>query len=101
MNTIRSFLLLAAALVLLSGCSTFPDAGFDYEPASDEEIAAVAVSRLNSDIMTGRATLSVSVLNGRATLYGTVPDPVTRERAIQILQGSPGIQEVRDHTRRQ
>ncbi len=49
--------------------------------------------------MTGRATLSVSIDNGFATLYGTVPNQATRQRALQILEGTPGISDIRDRTR--
>ena len=101
MNKIHHLSILAVLLLLFSGCAMLQEDAFDFDPGSDEGIAAAAASRLNSDGMTARATLSVNVENGRATLYGTVPDPVTRERAIQILQGTPGVIDVRDHTRRQ
>jgi hypothetical protein len=43
------------------------------DPTTDDGIAAIAASRLNSDPMTARAVLSVTVDNGLAILYGTVP----------------------------
>jgi len=70
------------------------------ELVSNEGVTAIANSRLNDDFMTGRATLSVTVVDGLATLYGTVPDEATRQRAIQILENSPGVFEVLDRTRR-
>ncbi|NLG34475.1 MAG: BON domain-containing protein [Lentisphaerae bacterium] len=94
-------LFLAMALSVLCGCTVLQDAAYDQNPVTDVEIAALAMSRLNNDVMTGRATLSVGVQNGLATIYGSVPDHVTRERAIQIVQGTLGVTGVRDHTRRQ
>ena len=35
-----------------------------------------------------------------ATLYGTVPNEMTRQRAIQILKDTPGIFDVLDRTRK-
>ena len=96
-----SIILLSAALLsLLMGCASLQDAIYDQDPITDEEVASYAVSRLNNDAMTARATLSVGIQNGIATLYGTVPDDATRERAIQLVRGSPGVIDVRDHTRR-
>ena len=92
--------LLLAALLSWSGCAALEGQDLAAEPTSDDGIAAVANSRLNDDFMTGRATLSVTVVDGLATLYGTVPDEATRQRAIQILENSPGVFEVLDRTRR-
>lgn len=92
-------ILAAAALLALSGCAAWEGQDFSVDPTSDEGITAIANSRLNEDSMTARATLSASVENGLATLYGSVPDQATRQRAIQILTGTPGIFDVLDHTR--
>lgn len=94
-------LILTAILTLFvfSGCAGLSDADWDH-PTSDDDIAALASSRLNNDAMVARATLSVTVENGMAKLYGTVPDQVTRQRALQILEGTPGIFDVMDRTRR-
>ena len=91
--------LLAGSLALLAGCAALQGQNLTDEPVTDEGIAALANSRLNEDGMTGRATLSADVENGLATLYGTVPDAATRQRATQILLGTPGIFEVLDRTR--
>ena len=93
------YLLLAGGLALLAGCAALQGQDLTDEPVTDDGIAAVANSRLNEDVMTGRATLSTDVENGLATLYGTVPDAATRQRATQILLGTPGIFEVLDRTR--
>jgi len=97
--------LFCSALVLLiivaGGCTALQDYGFSPDPNSDEGIAASANSRLNSDSMTARATLSVSVQAGKAYLYGAVPDDATRERALQLVIATPGITMVEDRTRRQ
>lgn len=97
----KTSLILTVLLVLFifSGCAGLSGADWEH-PTSDDDIAALASSRLNNDAMIARATLSVSVDNGMATLYGTVPDQVTRQRALQILEGTPGIFDVMDRTRR-
>ena len=90
--------LIAAALLVLSGCAALQGQDISNNPVSDEGIASIANSRLNDDSMTARATLSVTVENGLATLYGTVPDEAVRQRAIQILAGTDGIFDVLDRT---
>ncbi|MGD9613749.1 MAG: BON domain-containing protein [Kiritimatiellia bacterium] len=92
--------LVLAGLLACSGCAALEGRDLAAEPTSDEGIAAVATSRLNDDSMVGRATLSVVVDNGLATLYGTVPDEAARQRALQIVRGTPGIFDVLDRTRK-
>jgi osmotically-inducible protein OsmY len=93
-----SLSILAACLVL-SGCAALEGQDLGDDPVSDEGITSIASSRLNNDVLVARATLSVTVDNGLATLYGMVPDEATRRRAIQILEGTPGIFDVLDRTR--
>ena len=93
-------LVLSAVLGLSASCALIQGQDLSDDPVSDDGIASIANSRLNDDAMVARATLSVTVDNGLAVLYGTVPDEVTRQRAIQILQGTPGIFDVLDRTRR-
>lgn len=99
----RWFSILAAtsvALFIFSGCAALQGQDVGDDPVTDEGIASIATSRLNGDPMTARAMLSVEVDNGLATLYGNVPNEATRQRAIQILEGTDGIFEVLDRTRR-
>ncbi len=88
------------AWAMLSGCATFQDDPFANEPETDEGVAALASSRLSSDPMTGSATLKVGVDEGLAILYGTVPNEATRQRALRILETTPGVYEVLDQTRK-
>ena len=60
--------LLATGLALLAGCAALQGQNLTDEPVTDEGIAALANSRLNDDVMTGRATLSADVEDGLATL---------------------------------
>ena len=101
MNLMSRFLPLAVVLIMsVTGCAVL-DGGDPYadEPATDKDAAALAISRLNNDSMVSRATLSVTVDGGLGILYGTVPDAATRQRALQILQDTPGVYEVLDRTR--
>ncbi len=99
MKKINIFLPLVAMLVL-SGCAILQHQDLSDDPISDDGIASIAASRLNSDSMTAPATLSVRVENGLAFLYGTVPNEAVRQRAIQILEGTAGIFEVLDETQK-
>ena len=64
----KTSLILTVLLVLFifSGCAGLSGADWEH-PTSDDDIAALASSRLNNDAMIARATLSVSVDNGMAT----------------------------------
>lgn len=100
MKNLLYALVLSAFLGLLAGCAIIQGQDLSDDPTSDEGITAIANSRLNSDAMVAQATLNVTVENGMAVLYGVVPDEATRQRAIQILQGTDGIFDVLDRTRR-
>ena len=100
MKTMFRVLVLSAVLSLPAGCAMLQGEDLSNDPTSDDGIASIANSRLNNDAMVAQATLSVTVDNGQAVLYGTVPDEATRQRAIQILEGTPGIFDVLDRTRR-
>lgn len=92
--------LILAALLAWSGCAALEGQDLAAEPTSDEGVAAVANSRLNDDTVVGRAMLSVTVDNGLAILYGTVPDEATRQRALHVVRGTPGVYDVLDRTRK-
>ena len=92
--------LMLAALLAWSGCAALEGQDLAAEPTSDEGVAAVANSRLNDDTVVGRAMLSVTVDNGLAILYGTVPDEATRQRALHVVRGTPGVYDVLDRTRK-
>ena len=92
--------LLMAALLAWSGCAALEGQDLSAEPTSDDGVAAVANSRLNDDAVVGRAMLSVTVDNGLAILYGTVPDEAARQRALHVVRGTPGVYDVLDRTRK-
>ena len=92
--------LILAALLAWSGCAALEGQDLAAEPTSDEGVAAVANSRLNDDAVVGRAMLSVTVDNGLAILYGTVPDEAARQRALHVVRGTPGVYDVLDRTRK-
>ena len=92
--------LILAALLAWSGCAALEGQDLSAEPTSDEGVAAVANSRLNDDTVVGRAMLSVTVDNGLAILYGTVPDEAARQRALHVVRGTPGVYDVLDRTRK-
>lgn len=90
----------ALALALAAGCAMLENAGWgEPDPSTDAGIQAAAMDGLSRDRMTAEANLLVTVENGMATLTGSVPNEAVRQRAIQILERTDGIFEVRDHTR--
>ncbi len=96
------FLRTVAALVLAlaAGCAMLENAGWgEPDPSTDAGIQNAAMDGLSRDRMTAEANLLVTVENGMATLTGSVPNEAVRKRAIQILERTDGIFEVRDHTR--
>lgn len=92
--------LILAALLAWSGCAALDGQDLSAEPTTDEGIAAIANSRLNDDAVVGRDMLSVTVDNGLAILYGTVPDEASRQRALHVVRGTPGVYDVLDRTRK-
>jgi osmotically-inducible protein OsmY len=86
------------AAVLLAGCFVSAPDGKDVSVSA---VAAEARSRLAADSLTDRAALSVTVSDGVATLSGPVASEAVRQRALQILQGTPGVFAVEDRTFRQ
>ena len=92
--------LILAALLSGAGCAALEGQDLSAEPTSDEGVAAVANSRLNDDAVVGRAMLSVTVDNGLAILYGSVPDEAARQRALHVVRGTPGVYDVLDRTRK-
>ena len=92
--------LMLAALLAWAGCAALEGQDLSAEPTSDEGVAAVANSRLNDDAVVGRAMLSVTVDNGLAILYGSVPDEAARQRALHVVRGTPGVYDVLDRTRK-
>ena len=97
----KALIFLSLVTMLFSaGCAILQHEDLSDDPITDDGIASIAASRLNSDSMTARATLSVRVENGLAILYGTVPNEAVRQRAIQILEGTSGIFEVLDETQK-
>lgn len=84
----------------MSGCTVLDGQGEMQGGSSDARVAELAMRGLYQDSMTASATLQVTVENGLATLYGVVPNEVTRQRALQILSGTEGVYDVLDRTRR-
>ena len=99
MNKKISGLAVALALAFAAGCAMLDKQDWAPDPASDAGIQAAAMEGLSGDGVTADANLSVTVENGLATLTGSVPNEAVRQRAIQILERTDGIFEVRDHTR--
>jgi osmotically-inducible protein OsmY len=95
-----SCLFAALSLACAAGCALLDKSPkWMPQPGTDAGIQAAAINALSRDGMTADANLAVTVENGLATLTGSVPNEAVRQRAIQILERTDGIFEVRDHTR--
>lgn len=100
MKKTRPLLVATLLLAFAAGCAMLENGPkWLPDPDSDAGIAAAAMDALSRDAMTAQANLSVSVDNGLATVTGVVPGEAVRQRALQILENTQGIFEVRDHTR--
>ena len=88
--------LLVAVILALSGCASLDGADFDTD--TDAGATSLANTRLYNDPMVASATLSASVEDGLGILYGTVPNEMVRQRALQILSATPRVYEVLDRT---
>ena len=97
---------LAAAMVVpaamwLAGCA---ELGSQWQaeqvPGSDAAVAAAAMGRLSGDPMLAKGTFSVEVNHGVATVRGVVDRNEERVRALQIVEDTDGVYDVKDAIRR-
>ena len=96
----------AAALALptamwLAGCAELGTQWQEEQvPGSDAAVASAAMGRLSSDPMLGRTSFSVEVRHGVATVRGVVDQNAERVRALQIVEDTDGVVDVKDAIRR-
>lgn len=100
MNSILRYSLTAFAMLALfvTGCrSLATDARLDTD---DTSIQRNVQERLDFDSVTAPDTVRVQVINGVATLQGSVRQEAVRLRATGIARATPGITDVRDELQR-
>lgn len=74
-------------LVLSGGCSSKP---------KDAQLVTTIQSRMFADAQLKSANLQVAVINGEATLKGTVPNDAAHLEAYKIATQTPGVTKVND-----
>lgn len=74
-------------LVLSSGCSSKP---------KDAQLVTTIQSQMFADAQLKSANLQVAVVNGEATLKGTVPNDAAHLEAYKIATQTPGVTKVND-----
>lgn len=90
-----SLIALCVASIFVAGCATSGTNGSSY--VSDSDLYADVTTRLESDNVTGRYPLGVTVRNGVVTLRGSAPPSnAVRARVVSIALGTPGVVEVVD-----
>jgi osmotically-inducible protein OsmY len=93
-----------ALLVGMTGCATLTDSmnrRADAEVSdADLRLQQDVLNRLQQDAMTSRHAIAVDSKDGVVTLYGQVPDDMTRHRVLSVVLGTPGVVGVNDRLAR-
>ncbi|MGH9408561.1 MAG: BON domain-containing protein [Vicinamibacterales bacterium] len=92
MRTVAAALVLAAALTPLTGCGAATST-----PSNDDATIATRVKIvLLDDPQTALSRLGVRVMNGVATLSGTVTSTAQEQRAVALAHTIRGVKDVKD-----
>jgi osmotically-inducible protein OsmY len=95
MRTVAAALVFAAALTPLAGCGATTST-----PSNDDATIATRVKIvLLDDPQTALSRLGVRVMNGVATLSGTVASPAQEQRAVALARTIRGVKDVKDEIR--
>lgn len=89
---------IVAGWLLASGCARDVYKSSLYRPTTVQgsELAEEVSLRLQEDDVAGKYAFSVVGRGDKIILRGSVPDDVTRMRAVGIALGTPGVEEVVD-----
>ncbi len=84
----------------VSGCAVLTDtvnrrADADVSEA-DLQLRRDVLNRLQMDAMTSQHSIGVDSRNGVVTVYGSVPDDMTRHQVLSVVRGTPGVMGVHD-----
>lgn len=89
------------AALWLAGCAELESQWRSEQvPGSDAAVASAAMARLAGDPMLSKGTFSVDVRGGVATVRGVVDRNEERVRALQIVEDTDGVYDVKDAIRR-
>ena len=96
-------------VVFLQACTTLAITGAGRQDSGDGRSAALRdqdakiTSQINSafvrDTLISATSIRVRTYDGVVTLSGTVDGENSRQRALQITRGTPGVRDIRDNLR--
>lgn len=90
--------IIALAALWCAGCaSTGYDYGADVDVSpEDHQLTLNVLNRLKDDQETARHMISATSRDGVVTLYGRVPDAMTRRRVLAVVRSTPGVYDIDD-----
>lgn len=95
---------LGALTVGVTGCAVLTDKANRQADAevsdADLRLRQDVLNRLQQDHVTAQHNIGVDSRDGRVTLYGAVPDNMTRQRVLTVVRGTPGVVSVHDRLMR-
>jgi osmotically-inducible protein OsmY len=81
-------------LFMLIGCAATSSQGSSGESSEDAEITARVQSSFAADPLLSASGISVQTIRSVVHLSGVVTSEQERFRAIQLVQGVPGVREI-------
>ena len=82
------------ALLVLVGCATTSSRESTDQSGDDAAITTQVRSSFMADPLVRAAAITVETRRGVVHLSGTVTSEQVRHRAIQLVQGVPGVREI-------
>jgi osmotically-inducible protein OsmY len=82
------------AIVMLVGCATMASRESTSESIDDVAITAKVKSSFVADPLLSASAINVETTRGVVLLTGIVTSEQERYRAIQLVQGVPGVREI-------
>lgn len=82
------------AFLMLLGCATTARRESPDVSSEDAAMTASVQSSFAADLLLGASTITVETRRGVVYLTGTVKNEQERYRAIQLVQGVPGVREI-------
>jgi hyperosmotically inducible protein len=86
--------LVVLTTLMLVGCAAMTGRQSPGEAVSDSALTAKVKSSLLADAVVGGLAIDVDTTGGVVSLNGMVTSEQERQRAIQVVQGVPGVKEI-------
>jgi hyperosmotically inducible protein len=82
------------ALLMLVGCASMSSRESSGDVSKDTAITTKVQSSFVADPLVGASAINVETRRGVVHLTGSVKSEQERQRAIQLVQGVPGVREI-------